>query len=172
MPTYNSMAHVADAIRSALAQTLQPIEIIVIDDESADDTIAIVKTLASEDPRILLHGLARNSGPAAARNRGFALARSPWIAVLDSDDAYVPDRLERLTRIADEKGADIVSDNLVQFSADAKSGIPYLSGVARGWLTLETYLGEARLFGSGRDFGYLKPVFRGERLKASGLEYD
>ena len=150
MPTYNSAAHVVEGIRSALAQTLQPIEVIVIDDGSADDTVAIVSSLAAEDPRIVLEGLPRNSGPAAARNRGFALARAPWIAVLDSDDAYVPDRLERLTRIAEDEGADIVSDNLMQFLADdPASETPYLAGVMRGWLTLQSYLKEAGCSAAG-----------------------
>ena len=69
MPTYNSAAHVADAVKSALAQTLQPIEVIVIDDGSADDTVAIVRSLAVGDPRVVIEKLPRNSGPAAARNR-------------------------------------------------------------------------------------------------------
>jgi succinoglycan biosynthesis protein ExoO len=173
MPTYNCAAYVVGAIQSALGQTLQPIEVIVIDDGSTDGTISMIGGLATGDPRVRLEKLARNCGPAAARNRGFALARAPWIAVLDSDDSYVPDRLERLLKIGEEEGADIVADNLLQFTADdPASRTPYLTGVERGWLSLQTYLKEARLFGGGRDFGYLKPVFRAEPLRTLKLEYD
>ena len=77
------------------------------------------------------------------------------------------------TKIAEEESADIISDNLLQFStSEPAEESPYLEGFARGWITLNRTLGEARLFGTGRDFGYLKPIFRANRLKSFRLEYD
>jgi GT2 family glycosyltransferase len=89
-PCYNAAPYIGATIRSALAQTLADLEVIVVDDGSTDESPAIVAAI--DDPRVrLLHRT--NAGPAAARNTGIAAARSDIIAFLDADDLALPDRM-------------------------------------------------------------------------------
>jgi len=90
IPTYNYGRWVAEAIDSALAQTLPPIEVIVVDDGSTDDTAAV---LAAYGDRIRVIRQ-RNQGPATARNAGIAAARGDVVAFLDADDLWKPRKLE------------------------------------------------------------------------------
>ena len=89
IPTYNRAAIVPKAIESALAQSAAPAEIIVVDDGSKDDTRAV---LASYGDRIRAISQ-ENAGLSGARNTGIQAATSEWIAFLDDDDEFVPERL-------------------------------------------------------------------------------
>lgn len=91
IPTYNRLRYLKDAIASVEAQTVAVREIIVVDDGSSDGTREYAAELA---PRVCYLRQA-NAGPSAARNRGLRAARGEWIALLDSDDQWVPDRLAR-----------------------------------------------------------------------------
>ena len=90
IPTYNRRAMVSEAIDSVLAQSFRAFELIIIDDGSADGTAEYLKRL-NETIRI---ETIEHSGPAAARNRGVELARTPMITFLDSDDLWAPTKLE------------------------------------------------------------------------------
>lgn len=84
------------AVASALGQTLPPLEVIVVDDGSRDGTHAVLSDWAAEDPRLrVLHPAAPAGRPAPPRNRGIAVARGTWLAFLDDDDEWLPDKLER-----------------------------------------------------------------------------
>lgn len=88
------------SILSALAQTLAPAEVIVVDDASDDETADVVRRV--KDPRVKFVRLERNVGGAAARNVGIATARSDFVAFLDSDDWWLPTKLEfQLKRLRD-----------------------------------------------------------------------
>lgn len=92
IPAYNASRTIAETLESALAQTLADIEVIVVDDGSSDDTAEVIRR--HEDPRVRL--LQRpNGGVASARNAGIELARGDWLAFLDSDDIWLPHKLER-----------------------------------------------------------------------------
>jgi len=93
-PAYRAAAFIAETIGSVLAQTYSHLELLVVDDCSPDDTAAVVQAAASRDSRIRLLPQPRNAGPAAARNRALAEARGRWIAFLDSDDLWLPRKLE------------------------------------------------------------------------------
>ncbi len=93
IPGYNSGRYIDETLRSARAQTLTSIEIIVVDDGSTDDTVDIAKRHAS-DPRVRVISQA-NAGIASVRNHGIRVARAPWIALLDADDVALPERLDR-----------------------------------------------------------------------------
>lgn len=89
VPVYNGAAYIAQALDSILAQTLRPSEVIVVDDGSTDAT---ARTVAEHQlPVRYVHQ--NNAGPAAARNRGIELARSDFLAFLDADDLWHPEKL-------------------------------------------------------------------------------
>ena len=91
IPAYNAEQTLADAIRSALAQTYPAAEIIVVDDGSSDRTAAIAQNI---DPKVRLLQQA-NGGCGEARNTGARAASGAWLAFLDADDAWLPNKLER-----------------------------------------------------------------------------
>jgi glycosyltransferase involved in cell wall biosynthesis len=92
IPTFNRRAMVREAIASVLAQRCASFELIVIDDGSTDGTGEDLQRLDADSVRVTRTS---NGGPAAARNRGIALARGRFIAFLDSDDLWAPDKLAR-----------------------------------------------------------------------------
>ena len=98
IPTYNRAHLLIRTVESALAQTRSPDEIIVVDDGSTDDTAAVLRAFIDAKPPHspeIRHFVQQRKGPSAARNRGIAEARGEWIAFLDSDDLWHPEKLER-----------------------------------------------------------------------------
>lgn len=103
MPTYNSARYVAESIESILAQTYTDWELLVTDDASGDDTREIVRSYAARDPRIRLFTLQSNSGAGPARNNSICRAKGRYIAFCDSDDTWLPHKLERQMAFIKEK---------------------------------------------------------------------
>jgi glycosyltransferase involved in cell wall biosynthesis len=93
MPTYNCGHFIEEAIESILKQTVQDVEIIVVDDGSTDDTEAVLRPYVERGA--VRYVRQRNQGPSAARNRGIELATGRYLAFLDSDDSFLPRSLER-----------------------------------------------------------------------------
>jgi succinoglycan biosynthesis protein ExoO len=170
---YNAATFLARAVMSALRQTCPPLEVIIVDDASSDDTVAVARELTARDARVRVLRLDANQGPAAARNVGFDSACGQWIAVLDADDAFLPDRLERLLRIAGAWSADIVADNFIWYAAEGQSmGSPGLAPSSSTELVdAETFVSAARPFGGEADWGLLKPMFRAAFLRSNELRY-
>lgn len=94
-PAYNAERFISETIESVLAQTYSNWEMIIVDDASTDRTIEIVQSYVNKDHRIKLHQLEKNSGSGVARNRAMDLAKGRFIAFLDSDDLWMPEKLER-----------------------------------------------------------------------------
>lgn len=103
MPAYNHERYVGEAIESVLGQTCTEIELIVIDDGSTDQSAQVIAGFT--DPRIR-YLYQSNSGAHVALNRGFGLARGDFVAVLNSDDVYHPDRLRHALDAMAAEGAD------------------------------------------------------------------
>ncbi len=97
IPVYNDAATLATAVRSVLAQTFQDFEIIIVDDGSTENISAALDGLHTVRLRLLRH--AQNKGAAAARNTGIRHATGRYIALLDRDDIWMPDKLERQLKI-------------------------------------------------------------------------
>jgi glycosyltransferase involved in cell wall biosynthesis len=93
IPAYGQGAFLGDAIRSVLAQTYPRFEAIVIDDASPDDSAAVARSF--DDPRLILLQHTANRGLSAARNTGIRAAKGDLIALLDSDDMFLPEKLQR-----------------------------------------------------------------------------
>lgn len=94
MPMYNSEKYLADAIESILAQSYRNWELLITDDCSSDKSYSIAKSYVQKDKRIQLFKLDRNSGAASARNYSIERARGRFLAFIDSDDWWYPDKLE------------------------------------------------------------------------------
>ncbi len=103
---YNRADTLPAAIESVRAQTRADWEIVVGDDASTDDTPRVLRALAAREPRCRWVRLPRNRGAGAARNAAIRLARGPWVAILDADDAWDPEKLERqLAAVESSSGA-------------------------------------------------------------------
>lgn len=97
IPAYNSAASVHVAIESALQQTRSPLEVIVVDDGSTDDTAQVIASFGDR----VMHLSQANAGQGAARNNGLAVARGEFVALLDADDYWQPGFLERMEGFLD-----------------------------------------------------------------------
>ncbi|WP_298287566.1 glycosyltransferase family 2 protein [uncultured Lutibacter sp.] len=93
MPNYNAAAFITASIESVLAQSYPYWELIIVDDASTDDSIASIEKLITKDLRITLIKLSKNSGTAVARNKALDIAKGTFIAFLDSDDCWHPEKL-------------------------------------------------------------------------------
>jgi succinoglycan biosynthesis protein ExoO len=164
---FNGAPFLAEAVRSVLGQTLGDLELIVVDDRSTDDSLAVIERAAGGDARVRVLVQPQNGGPGAARNAALDAARGRWIAVFDSDDLMVPDRLQALVRRGEAEGADIVVDNLTLFSETDPEGRPFLAGEGWAeprWLDAGHLLASGRLYARGPDLGFVKPMFRATAL--------
>ena len=106
MPAYNAEKTLTLAVSSVLAQTYKNFELIIIDDCSTDTTNALANSFG--DSRIHVLTNAKNSGASHTRHNGVDCARGQWLAFLDSDDAWTPDKLEKQLRLQKERNADLV----------------------------------------------------------------
>lgn len=95
MPAYKAAGVISQSIQSVLDQTYQNWELIITDDCSPDHTVEVVRGWCKRDERITLIEAPVNGGPATARNLSLRQARGRWIAFLDSDDLWLPQKLER-----------------------------------------------------------------------------
>lgn len=94
IPTYNRSKYLPRAVDSVLSQTFNNLEVIIVDDHSTDQTLAIAKKLIGQDSRVRYHRLKKNQGAPKARNVGIGLAKGEYIGLLDDDDNWRPDKLE------------------------------------------------------------------------------
>lgn len=148
IPTYNAAEFLSLAIESAIKQSQPPLEIILIDDGSTDETPGIARGFG-DSVRYIRQA---NQGVSSARNRGLAMARGEWVAFLDADDQFLPGKLERQLAVARQKPElDIVHSGWVLVDEAGKT-----LDVVEPWkdaprLDLETWL-------------LWKPVFPGALL--------
>lgn len=121
IPAFNRADSIERAITSVRDQTHANVEILVVDDASTDGTFTIASRLSEVEPRLRVIQLAVNTGAQAARNVGISKARGWWIAFLDSDDAYLPDSLERRLSAAIRDGCSAVHGECLVLRADGSS---------------------------------------------------
>lgn len=108
MPAYNAGKYIRRAIQSVLVQTYENWELIIVDDCSTDNTYEIVANY--KDPRIRILRHEQNMGVGSSRNDALSASRGQWVAVLDADDEWLPQRLERLIKETDGREDFFLSD--------------------------------------------------------------
>ncbi|MCU1245928.1 MAG: glycosyl transferase [Acidobacteria bacterium] len=136
IPVYNRGAMLREAVASVLGQTYRPIEIVIVDDGSTDDTPAVADALAAENPDLVRVVRQENGGPGAAREAGRLALRGEFVQHLDSDDLLMPRKFE--------------------LQVAALAGSP-ASGVAYGWTRLDD--GVTPHKGTGRRVETMFPSF-------------
>ena len=174
IPAHNCKSTLGGAVQSAQRQSLRDIEIIVADDGSFDGTYEYAQSLAALDPRIVCMRLPKNGGVSAARNAAIELAKGQWVAVLDADDWYEPERLEFLLKAAHDLDADLVGDNLKIYDHAREAVVDQTCHGSRGGPTALTpeflFLRDTPL--RMHAIGYVKPFMRREFLGAHNIRYN
>ena len=120
IPSYNHARFIGEAIDSVLAQTMPSLELIVIDDGSRDDSVNVATAKAAEDDRVRVIRQ-ENAGSHAAINRGLRKARGEWLAILNSDDVWEPERLEQMLRHAEQRDAQFLFSDVSLIDAGGQS---------------------------------------------------
>ena len=172
MPAYRTAGTLARAVQSVLDQTEQDFEIVILDDCSGDATLDLARRFAQSDPRISLIALSENGGQARALNRGIAEARGEWIATLDADDHYQPERLRTLLECGEREDVDMVADNQNHLDEAAgrlvRTAFPASDGGRI--VTLADFIANSDT-AAEFSFGILKPMIRASFIRAHRLGY-
>jgi succinoglycan biosynthesis protein ExoO len=172
IPTYNAATFVSTAYASLAAQTITDFEIIFVDDASQDDTVAVLRSFEKKDSRVRVIVLDNNQGPSKARNAALDIARGDWIAMLDADDFFAPDRLEYLVTTGKQFGADIILDNMYIVDPISKDviSLALANSPVSGFLPFVDFLSGIQgnvTYG----FGFLKPVINRNWRQRHALRY-
>lgn len=118
MPTYNCAAYIVASIESVIAQSITDWEIQIVDDCSTDNTKDVLKPYLAAYANIHYYCLSENGGPAVARTEAIKRATGKYIAFLDSDDLWFPDKLEKQIAFMEENGAEFSCTAYAQMDAD------------------------------------------------------
>ena len=166
IPTYNRAALLLEALESVLSQTFRDFEVIIVDDGSTDDTLACLMPYLS-DSRIQVI-TQTNGGPARARNRGIEASSGEFIALLDSDDLWLPEKLvKQVALLRDQPEIGLVYTDVIWIEADGRPMDPQPLNAARRFPTyFEDLLYENVIYGPGSSV-----VFRKSCLESIDL-YD
>ena len=119
MPSYNTAEYIGESIKSVIHQTYTDWELIIVDDCSTDNTDDAVAPFLS-DKRIKYFKNEKNSGAAVSRNKALCEAKGKWIAFLDSDDLWLPEKLEKQIAFMEENGYHFSYTNYSEISPDGK----------------------------------------------------
>ena len=173
IPVFNGESVLSRAVGDALSQSISDIEVIVIDDASQDGSRAVAESLVQADSRVRVVSAAENGGPGVARALGLVQAVGQWVAILDADDGWEADRLDRLISVAEERGLDAVADNLALVDPGLGRSVGLAFPLAPG--AVETITAERFLANSvpgGRiNLGWMQPVVRRDFLLHHGITW-
>ncbi|MCX4659097.1 glycosyltransferase family 2 protein [Streptomyces uncialis] len=118
MPVYNSAATLSAAVRSVLTQTHSDLELLATDDQSSDGSMDLLREFAGHDERVLPQQAPERGGAGRARNRSINRARGDYVAFLDSDDMWLPAKLEKQLAFAAEGDAPLTFTSYFKMDAD------------------------------------------------------
>ncbi|MCS6919416.1 MAG: glycosyltransferase [Fimbriimonadales bacterium] len=166
-PAYNVAPYIGQCIESVQAQTLTDWEMVIVNDASTDETVEVVQKYLS-DTRVRFLQNERNMGLGYTRDRALEAAQGEWIAILDADDWYAPERLERLVGFAEQHNADMVADPQVYYTE-------WGSVYAVGWATHAKPPRQPRFYTAAEVIWAhpaFKPVVRRAFLQAKAIRYN
>ncbi|NBD14042.1 glycosyltransferase family 2 protein [Corallococcus silvisoli] len=170
IPAYNVEAYLGAAIDSVFEQSHPSLEIVIVDDCSRDRTVEVAERY--QDARIRVLRNEQNQGPSQSRNIAIDHAQGEWVAVLDADDWWKPQRLERLLALAETSQAAIVCDDLLLVpEGEPHPKVTFFQTQARRWGRIEKPFQVDALKMAVDDYGFLKPMFRKSFLDARELRY-
>ena len=180
IPAYNSENFIAKALKSVLNQSFRNLEVILIDDASTDSTVRIARSFRDRRLRIIKNE--QNRGVSYGRNLGIKQAKGKWIALLDSDDWYAPQRLEKLIAAGKTANADAIADDLWLIGEGGKHWSTLLTEsfeIEQAPIALidaVTFVKSDRLpaINAKRNWslGYIKPLIKREFLLRNQIWYD
>lgn len=157
MPSWNTGKLIAESIQSVIDQTYENWELIIVDDCSTDNTDAVVAKFT--DKRIRYFKNEKNSGAALSRNRALREARGEWIAFLDSDDLWNPDKLEHQINFMNEHGYTLSYTEYEKIDEESKPLRIYVSGpekVNKHKIYNYDYIGQLTMMYSAKKFGLIQ----------------
>ena len=138
MPCYNMASYISDSIKSVVDQTYPHWELLVVDDASTDETVNIIKSYAQSDARIRFAVKKQNSGIADTRNQCIQMAQGRFLAFLDADDIWHPEKLEKQLNFMTEKNIGFSYSTYDWIDEDGKTLNRFINTI--GNLDYETYL--------------------------------
>lgn len=154
MPSWNTANYIADSIQSVLDQTYENWELLIVDDCSTDNTDQVVKPFLS-DPRIRYFKNEYNCGAALTRNKALREAQGEWIAFLDSDDLWMPEKLERQIRFMTQNNYDFSYTEYEKFDERNEAIRIYVSGpkmIDKRKMYRYDYIGQLTMMYSAKSF--------------------
>lgn len=157
MPSWNTGKFIAESIQSVIDQTYENWELIIVDDCSTDNTDEVVAKF--RDKRIRYFKNEKNSGAALSRNRALREARGEWIAFLDSDDLWNPDKLEHQINFMNEHGYTLSYTEYEKIDEESKPLRIYVSGpekVNKHKMYNYDYIGQLTMMYSAKEFGLIQ----------------
>ena len=138
MPCYNMASYVADSIKSVIAQTYPHWELLIVDDASTDETVSIIESYVQTDSRIRLAIKTQNSGIADTRNQCIQMAQGQFLAFLDADDIWHPEKLEKQLNFMFEKNVGFTYSTYDWIDEEGNTLNRFINTI--GNLDYETYL--------------------------------
>ena len=130
MPSYNTGKYIADSIKSVLDQTYSDWELLIVDDCSTDETDKIIESFMTEK-RIKYLKNKKNCGAAVSRNRALREAKGRWMAFLDSDDLWMPDKLEKQIAFMEKNGYHFSYTRYLEIDSHSKKSGVMVTGPKR-----------------------------------------
>jgi succinoglycan biosynthesis protein ExoO len=173
IPAYGAEQNLLRAADSALSQSLRDIEVIVIDDASPDQSWPLIAGLMARDHRVRAVRNRINRGKSISMNRAISVARGRWLAVLDADDWYHPERLEVLIAAGEHHQVDMVADNQILYDARADQivGTAWTEGKTTWDMNFDDFLLGSNAY-ENFNLGMLKPLIRVDFMRDAGLGYE
>ena len=158
MPSWNTARYIAESIQCVIDQTYQNWELIIIDDCSTDNTDEVI-TPFFIDPRIKYFHNEKNSGAALTRNRALREAQGEWIAFLDSDDLWLPEKLEKQINFMKKGGHTLSYHEYEKIDDEGKSLNIFVSGpevVNKIKMYRYDYIGQLTMMYNVKHFGLIQ----------------
>ena len=158
MPSWNTAKFIAESIQCVIDQTYQNWELLIVDDCSTDNTDEVVAPFLT-DKRVKYFHNEKNSGAALTRNKAMREAQGEWIAFLDSDDLWTPDKLEKQVRFMKEHGYVLSYTEYEKIDEDDKPLNIYVTGpdkVNKRKMYNYDYIGQLTMMYSAKHFGLIQ----------------